>query len=495
MSVSENRPTLPTLGRRTAGRAGVAVTGVFALAAVSWTWLGDKSPATLAAAAVLVGVGAALGLVIATYRAKSAQAAQEAAAPPPALVPFSEALERLPDPFLIVRGGEPDDMSDRRIVFANAAARAMPRSPKEGALLVTVFRRPEVLEVVDEAIFGRTRANVLLEDGVSQTRFWQVFAAPLDAAGTADAPESYALLLLRDETEVRRAERMRADFLANASHELRTPLASLAGYIETLRGHAKDDPAARDRFLAIMSDQAERMGRLTEDLLHLSRIELSEHVPPTGRCDLSLATADVADALQPVTAERRLKLALRLPAGGEADVLGDRDQVVQVIQNLVDNAAKYSPDGGAVRVEVGAMDGLSALPILASGGLGAAPGVNRLSLASPDRVGAPERYVFVRVTDQGAGMAREHLPRLAERFYRVEGQKSGARPGTGLGLAIVKHIVNRHRGGLIVESAPGVGSSFTAYFPAAEPRLRAVEPPAATVQAAETPSPQARSAA
>ncbi|CAN5259374.1 ATP-binding protein [soil metagenome] len=448
-----------------------------AFAALALAWTAPHGPATLFAATLLTAAGATLGLWLATRRAAAFQAAVEQAAPALAS-PFAEALERLPDPFLIVRGGEPDDLSDRRIVFANAAARALPRTPREGALLVTVFRRPEVLEAVDEALFGRTRVSASLEDGVSQTRYWHVFAAPLDNEAP-DPREAFALLLLRDETEARRAERTRADFLANASHELRTPLASLSGYIETLRGHAKDDPVARDRFLAIMSAQAERMGRLTEDLLSLSRIELSEHVPPAGRCDLSLATADVVDALQPLIAHKRVRISLHLPPSGSAEVVGDRDQILQVVQNLIDNAAKYSADGGPVRVEVGLAAGEDALAISTDEAWAQLPGAGRISLVAPDRGRAEAGFAFVRVIDEGSGLSRDHLPRLAERFYRVEGQKSGPRSGTGLGLAIVKHIVNRHRGGLLVESAPSHGSRFTAYFPLAAARPEPVAAPVA----------------
>jgi two-component system phosphate regulon sensor histidine kinase PhoR len=257
-----------------------------------------------------------------------------------------------------------------------------------------------------------------------------------------------------------RNERMRADFLANASHELRTPLASLTGFIETLRGHAKEDPAARDRFLAIMTQQAERMSRLIDDLLSLSRIELNEHIAPSGAVDLSLAAADVIDALGPLVADRKASLDVRLAPSSAALITGDRDQVIQVIQNLVDNAIKYAGNGGTVTVEVlpsGPMESMIASKMTAAA---------RLSLLSPDR--APEgRYAALRVSDDGPGIAREHLPRLSERFYRVEGQKGG-RAGTGLGLAIVKHIVNRHRGGLSVESVEGEGAAFTAYFPVAK---------------------------
>jgi two-component system phosphate regulon sensor histidine kinase PhoR len=249
---------------------------------------------------------------------------------------------------------------------------------------------------------------------------------------------------------------MRADFLANASHELRTPLASLAGFIETLRGHAKDDVAARDRFLAIMSQQAMRMSRLIDDLLSLSRIELNEHIPPAGDLDLALAAADVLDALGPLAEERKVALEVRAPAAGQAVVVGDRDQIIQVVQNLVDNAIKYAGSGGKVTVEVNADLGIEQVTRAQSAAA-------CLSLLTPDR-GHEVRYAALRVSDSGPGIAREFLPRLSERFYRVEGQKGGY-AGTGLGLAIVKHIINRHRGGLMVESAEGEGAAFTAYFP------------------------------
>jgi two-component system phosphate regulon sensor histidine kinase PhoR len=290
-----------------------------------------------------------------------------------------------------------------------------------------------------------------------QDRFWQARALPL-ARTVAEA--RLAVLWLRDETELRRSERARADFLANASHELRTPLASLAGFIETLRGHAREDEAARDRFLAIMQTQAERMRRLIEDLMSLSRIELGEHIPPSGVTDLVSIVADVLDGLAPLAAERNVTFETHLPASREAHAIADRDQIVQVVQNLAENAVKYTPVGGRVVVEVQAHLGppAAAAPVA---GLSA-----WFSLLTPDHA-LGRTYAAVRVRDFGVGIARNHLPRLTERFYRVEGQKALERPGTGLGLAIVKHIVNRHQGGLMVESAPGAGSIFTAYFPMA----------------------------
>jgi two-component system phosphate regulon sensor histidine kinase PhoR len=216
--------------------------------------------------------------------------------------------------------------------------------------------------------------------------------------------------------------------------------------------------------------------------LSLSRVELNEHIPPTAECDLAVAVADVGDAMALLVKDRGVQLELHLPPPGEAIVVGDRDQILQVIQNLLDNAVKYSAAGSKVRVEVAAGLTLSGAQAGESPVLKAATaGWVGLPLLTPDRNEA-ERYAVFKVIDSGPGIGREHLPRLAERFYRVEGQKSGERAGTGLGLAIVKHIVNRHRGGLTVESAPGRGASFTAYFPLST--ARAEERPAGVAKPA-----------
>ncbi|HYF22597.1 MAG TPA: ATP-binding protein [Caulobacteraceae bacterium] len=367
---------------------------------------------------------------------------------------FQAVLEALPDPVMVVVASEPDDIVGRRIAFANSAARELLRIQGDSPLLVAAVRDPEVLEAVDEALFGGVGRIAAYETGGAQDRFWRAWTRPLPTPGDG---ARLALLYMRDETDSRRMERMRADFLANASHELRTPLASLSGFIETLRGHARDDAAARDKFLTIMAAQADRMGRLVADLLSLSRIELNEHIPPSGRVDLAMTVSDVIDALALLAREKQVGLEVVAPPKGHAVVTGERDQIVQVVQNLIDNAVKYSPAGSSVLVEVA-----SDLTLDEATG-GREPRAARLSLLTPDRSEA--RFALVRVRDRGPGIAREHLPRLTERFYRVEGQKSGERSGTGLGLAIVKHIMNRHRGGMLVESQPGEGSGFSVYFP------------------------------
>jgi two-component system phosphate regulon sensor histidine kinase PhoR len=443
----------------------MAAAGVGAVALLLLSALGRADTAAAPGAALIVLLmGAALGLW-ATREGHAAVAALRPRTPTPFAFPgvdaqaYAMALELAPNPVMLVSGLSPDDLAGRRISFANAEARTLLRVPRDGALLVAALRDPLVLEAIDESLFGGVDRIVSYETGGAQSRFWRLWTKPIPEVANG---QRLALVILRDETDMRLNERMRADFLANASHELRTPLASLAGFIETLRGHAKDDPLARERFLAIMSRQAERMARLIDDLLSLSRIELNEHIRPQGACDLALAVADVADALAPQLGAKSIALELSLPDRGEAIIVGDRDQIVQVIQNLMDNAVKYSPAGETVRVELA-----TGLPLEFAAASRpdsprlAGPLAGRMSLQTPTWAAA-ERYAVLRVFDDGPGIAREHLPRLTERFYRVEGQKSS---GTGLGLAIVKHIVNRHRGGFFVESALGVGAGFCVYFP------------------------------
>ncbi len=376
---------------------------------------------------------------------------------------LADVFETMTDPVLVIAGGEADDIAGRRILLANAAAREHFRLNASGnSLLVSVIREPSVLEAVDEALFMDMPSRVDFLAGGANDRHWRALVRPLPMRPHAN--EALAFVTLRDETDIRRIERMRVDFLANASHELRTPLASLSGFIETLKGHAKDDPKARDRFLDIMATQADRMSRLVADLLSLSRIELNEHIAPAGRVDLSRATSDVVDAVSVLSNERQVSIQAELGLGG-ADVIGDRDEIVQVVQNLVDNALKYSSAGGQIEISI------ERDRTLDESFRSRMNDSTRLSLVTPDREQGA-KYVVVTVRDHGPGMAREHLPRLTERFYRVEGQKSGERQGTGLGLAIVRHIVIRHRGALSVESALGSGALFAAAFPIAASRPR-----------------------
>jgi two-component system phosphate regulon sensor histidine kinase PhoR len=439
--------------RSAPGGVALLVVGAAAVAGLGLIALFSQAVRPLALSLAAGVAGLVLILAIRPAKATDLAAANGPAARETGAAPIADILENLDDPVLVVSGVDATDLTDRRFLFVNAAAGELFRIQRPEGPLATAIRAPEVLEAVDEALFGAIPAAADYAPGGAQDRVWRARVSPLPGEARR------ALLILHDETEVRRAERTRADFLANASHELRTPLASLNGFIETLRGHARDDPEARDRFLAIMHRQAQRMSRLIEDLMSLSRIELNEHVPPAGVVDLSLVVADAMDGLAPLAQERCVAFRIAQPAAGAGLVVGDRDQLLQVVQNLAENALKYSPKGSSVGVEV--VPGLGVVEAASP----REPHTATLSLVTPDHA-VGQAYVALRVQDAGPGLAREHLPRLTERFYRVEGQKSGERSGTGLGLAIVKHIVNRHRGGLFVESAEGEGAAFTACFPA-----------------------------
>ncbi|ATR22073.1 Phosphate regulon sensor protein phoR [Roseomonas mucosa] len=342
-------------------------------------------------------------------------------------------VEALPDPLLVLG-------ADRQPLRANAAARRLFGSSAGDQMpgdLWALLRHPMLAGAVDRALLdGAPQASDLtLPAPVFRDLVAQVIPLdpPLSDGGRL-------LILLSDRTRDRAVERMRADFVANASHELRTPLASLIGFIETLRGPAEDDAEARRHFLGIMAEQAERMRRLIDDLLGLTRIEISEHQPPAGQVDLVVLARAETEALAPILAQRRTRLRLDLePALARP---ADQDQLAQVLRNLVENAVRYGREGGEVRVATGAAEG----------------------------------GVFLRVADDGPGIAREHIPRLTERFYRVDKGRSRHVGGTGLGLAIVKHVVNRHRGRLAIESAVGEGASFRVWLPGVPAPFTGLEP-------------------
>jgi two-component system, OmpR family, phosphate regulon sensor histidine kinase PhoR len=365
--------------------------------------------------------------------------------------PAREILEHLPLPVLLVGPGG-------RIERANPAAHEFLGLGNDSGLLSASLRQPKVLEAVSAVLQGDKARIVDYSTLAPIESHVRVHVIPLKA----EEPGSYpwrALLVLADETSSKRAERMRADFLANASHELRTPLASLAGFIETLRGHARDDIAARDKFLSIMQDQTERMRRLINDLLSLSRVEMDEHVPPSGEADLAAMALDTIDSVGPLAKPKGIRIDFE--GDRNAPVIGERDQLFEIAQNLIENAIKYSEPGSRIICDIHADIGREDIERL-TGSLG--PDAGRLTIAAPGR-SAGMRFAMLRVRDAGKGIERRHLPRLSERFYRVDGQKSGPREGTGLGLAIVKHIVSRHRGGFFVESLPGDGSVFSVSIP------------------------------
>jgi len=342
----------------------------------------------------------------------------------PAVAAMNVMAEALPDPVILLgpRG---------HVLFCNAPARGLFASLRQGSHISSVIRTPEFLDAVAAAPDRGRAVTVTYAERVPVGRRMAATVAPL-MGEREEAGAISILVLLRDLTEVERINQMRADFIANASHELRTPLASLRGFIETLQGSAKGDPGARERFLPIMAEQASRMTRLIDALLSLSRLEMNAHVPPSDIVDLNDVLGHAKDTLEPLARE----MGFRFEVGrflAPAIVRGDRDELVQVVQNLVHNAFRYGVRGGEVEVQA-----RHSPPLGRQGG----------------------RYAIV-VADNGPGIAPEHLPRLTERFYRIDVASSREKGGTGLGLTIVKHILNRHRGELAVASTPGKGSTFT----------------------------------
>jgi two-component system phosphate regulon sensor histidine kinase PhoR len=459
-------PRSARLRRLPALAAAFATPGLTVLGGLVWRGLLAPTPALFGGAAVLLATAVLLApLAIAIDRAHEALAAAAEEAEPPGrarLGPRAAAAElrrtalrlgrrwrqrvaaaearaaaaeavvaAVPDPLIL--------LNERRlIVRCNTAAGDVVGTGAGPRDLAAALRNPAVLAAADAVLRGGPARVVEFAVAVPVERQLRARFARIDGPALDGA---VAVLTLHDITELKRAEQLRADFIANASHELRTPLATLTGFIETLAGSAREDAEARERFLAIMHQQAARMTRLVEDLLSLSRIELNEHVMPQDPVALAPLLADLAEALALHAGERGMRIRLAVP-GGLPDVSGDRDELAQLFQNLLDNAIKYGRAGTEITVSA---ESPAALP--------------------SDREGTTTPFVSVAVEDRGDGIAREQLPRLTERFYRVDTARSRAMGGTGLGLAIVKHIVNRHRGMLTIESTQAVGSVFTVRLP------------------------------
>lgn len=341
-------------------------------------------------------------------------------------------LDIYPDPVILLNGA-------REVVFANKAASNILDASYAGRDLALSFRHPTVLAAADEVLAGESErsAEAALPLPVARNLLVRVIKLANDSDQVEIPDEFKALVTFQDITAAKAAEQMRQDFVANVSHELRSPISSLYGFIETLQGPAKDDPSAREKFLGIMEAEAGRMSRLIDDLLSLSRVETGEHVQP----QTPIAVADIIDLTRELLigrAEDR-NIALEI-IGGEKlpPVLGDQDELMEVFQNLMDNAVKYGEPGSTVRVSLNNIDRIP-------------------------EIGGPG--VAVAIENQGTGIPPEHLPRLTERFYRADKGRSREMGGTGLGLAIVKHIVNRHRGKLAIESELNQGAVFTVYLP------------------------------
>lgn len=338
-----------------------------------------------------------------------------------------EVLAKLPDPLMLL------DESGR-VVFMNSAMYTIIGIAPESRHVSLVVRTPAVLEAIAHTTATGEDQSVEFATPVPVARSYQAYTTRLAVKPPVTT------LLLHDLTAIKRTEQMRVDFVANASHELRTPLAAVSGFIDTLKGHARDDAQARDRFLDIMSVEAGRMRRLIEDLLSLTRIELNEHVRPSGKVSVESIVREAFAALGPLAQIDGIKLEINA-APNLPMVTGERDELIQLFQNLIHNAIKYGKQGGHVWV--------SLQTVGSSGARGA------------------DTMLSATVRDDGEGIAQEAIPRLTERFYRVDVKRSREKGGTGLGLAIVKHIVNRHQGKLSIESKAGEGSTFTVLLPVA----------------------------
>ncbi|KQP03979.1 ATP-binding protein [Methylobacterium sp. Leaf93] len=398
--------------------AGIAAT----ITVVASSVRGNLDPAVAAAGVVAVVIGGLVGSLSRPRRVAPPEAAARTRHS------IAEALlANIPDPVILV---------DRRsvVIEVNPAARTLLPALKLKHPLSFALRAPDVLDGIEEVLRTGAPLKTLYTTRVPTERAFEVQIGALPMPDGPGGGQPNVVLFLRDLTAARRLEAMRVDFVANASHELRTPLASLLGFIETLQGPAKADAPAREKFLGIMKTQAQRMTRLIDDLLSLSRIELREHVPPTQVVDLGQIARQMVDMQGPLARERGVSITLDAP-DATYPVLGERDELARVVENLVENAVKYG--GGNVVV-----------------------GLERtLRPAS----GKPQ--IALSVQDDGPGIAPEHIPRLTERFYRVDVASSRQKGGTGLGLAIVKHIVNRHRGKLVIESEPDRGTTVRALLP------------------------------
>ena len=329
-----------------------------------------------------------------------------------------------PEPIVAVDGREV-------VTVANQAAQAAIAGLKVGQPLTFAVRAPEVLDAIRHTVAERGPTSVEFGGRSATDPVWEVQVRPLLPGALAD---SAAILFFRDRSGERRLEAMRSDFVATVSHELRTPLASLSGFVDTLRGPARNDPAAQERFLGIMRSQADRMSRLVDDLLQLSRVELNAHLAPVTPIDLGPIVGHMIEIMAPLARDRNVRIDVDAMAGSPI-VRGDRDELLRVVENLLENAIKYGGEGGRVEVGLG-----------------------------PTSDG---RGVELTVRDHGPGIPAEHLPRLTERFYRVDAATSRSQGGTGLGLAIVKHIVGRHRGRLAIESEVGSGTRVIVWLPVA----------------------------
>lgn len=362
-------------------------------------------------------------------------------------------MDSLPDPLILLS-------KDQRIIRANRSAFDLLGAKLLNQGVATLLKDKALLDAIQDIQNGETSrviefiwngpvVRTYMTEVTPFRRFWDgPFGNQVNASHPPDEDWPAIMIIMNDVTAIKKSEDARIDFIANISHELRTPLASLIGFIETIRGPAKDDRESTDRFLGIMHDQAQRMARLVSDLLSLSRVEVEEHRAPIERVNLIKLLGNLWAAMELRAAEKGISINVEAPRE-LPEVYGDWDQLIQALTNLVENAIKYGPENSEILITAGAqVDGANA-------------------------EGKAREVVAISVADQGEGIPKEHLEKLTERFYRAEAAKARRIPGTGLGLAIVKHIVNRHRGRLGINSEPGRGTTFTVYLPVAGDEIQA----------------------
>jgi two-component system phosphate regulon sensor histidine kinase PhoR len=326
-------------------------------------------------------------------------------------------VDALPQPALVLD-------ANFSILSANKFANKLFETELAGKPLVRVLRQPEALTCLKTVVQTQKFQTCDIEIKVPTTRTYQASAAYVD---------NNILFTLTDISAEIDAEKARSTFVANVSHELRSPLTSLMGIVETLQGPARNDEKARDQFLDLMHGETDRMSRLVGDLLSLSKLEAKEHLPPSGEVDIGKTIKRVIAVLEGSAPENKGRVEVLAP-NGEFNVRGDQDELTEVFQNLIENALKYSAPETPVHIEIHTPTG-------------------------------PQSVLHVKIRDQGEGIDPEHLPRLTERFYRVDKGRSREMGGTGLGLAITKHILNRHRGRLTIDSKLDKGSTFTVSLP------------------------------
>jgi two-component system phosphate regulon sensor histidine kinase PhoR len=409
---SESRGRVTVLAGRLSANRWVLSCGALAIFLVTW----------LAGEPVWGGIAVFLVLCAATVMTP-AEPMRALAGTRPALAPVLDNVSALsladaiPDPIVFFD-------KEGAIVHTNAAAAEAFGPLRSGSPVRLTFRTPEMQDLISRVLqAGAEKEGVDFTERIPVERLFRVTAAPVGEA------EGLFVFVFKDQSEARRIDRMRADFIANASHELRTPLASISGFIETLRGPARNDAKARSHFLQIMEAQTARMARLIDDLLSLSRLEMKAFSRPGGTVDVAAVLGSVVDALRPLASELEVVVEKEIDAG-PLSIRGDPDELFQVFENLVENACKYGQSGKRIIVSAArSQDG-----------------------------------VVATVRDFGPGIPKEHIPRITERFYRVDAENSRAQKGTGLGLAIVKHILTRHNARLEVWSEPGEGARFSVHF-------------------------------